>query len=104
VATRGHSATLAALRQARQGAKDVWTTDVRRGDAVVFAKGKRRTLKIVDAGKAIRALRSHGAGDDALLETGDSTDEALRDGEVSIGSFMRPVEGLSAETVGGSGS
>ena len=81
--TRGHRATLAALRPARQGGKDVWTTDVRRGDAVVFAKGKRRTLKARDAGNVFKALRSHGAGDDAFLEMGDSTDEALRDGEVS---------------------
>ncbi len=36
VETRGHSATLAALRQARQGA-----TDDYRGDAFVFVKGTR---------------------------------------------------------------
>jgi hypothetical protein len=88
VETRGHRATLAALRQARQGA-----TDDYRGDAFVFVKGKRRTLKIVDAGNAIRALRRHGAGDDAFLETGDSYDESLRDGEVSVGIFALPVAG-----------
>ena len=50
-------------------------------------------LNIVDAGNAIRALRSHGAGDDAFLEMGESYDESLRDGEVSVGIFALPVEG-----------
>ena len=40
VETRSHRATLAALRQARQGA-----TDDYRGDAFLFVKGKRRTLE-----------------------------------------------------------
>ena len=92
--TRSHRATLAALRQARQGATDVWTTDVRRGDAFLFVKGKRSDLeKSRDCLNVFEALRSHGAGDDAFLEMGESYDEALRDGEVSVGIFALPVEG-----------
>ena len=87
--TRCHRATLAALRQARQRA-----TDDYRGDAFLFVKGKRSTLeRSRDCLNVFEALRSHGAGDDAFLEMGESYDEALRDGEVSVGIFALPVEG-----------
>ena len=86
--TRGRSATLAALRQARQGA-----TDDYRGDAFLFVKGNPRTLRTSDAVNVFKALQSHGAGDDAFLEMGESYDESLRDGEVSVGIFALPAEG-----------
>ena len=88
VETRGRSATLAALRQARQGA-----TDDYRGDAFLFVKGNPRNLRTSDAVNVFKALQSHGAGDEAFLEMGESYDEALRDGEVSVGIFALPVEG-----------